>query len=337
MASSRGKPARQWLEMTLSDVLSVRAYAKVNLSLEVLGRRDDGFHDIISVVQTISLHDVVQCSLATRMTVDMTPAAVPAEENLATRAAKLLRRETRPRHRARLVIRKRIPVAAGLGGGSSDAAAALRALARLWSTGLERRSLARLAAAVGSDVPLFIIGGTVLACGRGDNVERLGIPRRFWLALACPPARLGDKTATLYGRLREEDWSDGRRAVALAEHLRAGGSPVSRGLANAFDRVACDAYPGFGQLRARLSQAACVPLQLSGSGPSLFALFATRAEAAAAAARMAELGVPCYVARNVSDSHVMSRSTVRRRGSPVVRRPSSVVRRRSSKGRRCTA
>jgi 4-diphosphocytidyl-2-C-methyl-D-erythritol kinase len=285
--------------------LRARAYAKVNLALEVLGRREDGYHEIVSVVQMISLHDVVECSPASAIDVRTEPPVVEPSENLVTRAAELLAREVGRPVGAEILVRKRIPLAAGLGGGSSDAATALLLLDRLWDIRLGRAELVRLAARLGSDVPFFLTGGAALVRGRGELVRPLPSPARFWLALACPLCPLPNKTRALYEALGPGDLGDGARTLVFAHHLRAGGSPAGEQLPNAFDRPADAVYPDFADLRCRLARAAGAPLRLTGAGPSLFALFATRPEAVAAGRRMARLGVPCHVACSVRGSRIL--------------------------------
>lgn len=285
--------------MSVGPLLRARAYAKLNLSLEVLGRREDGYHEIVSLVQTISLYDLVECAPARGIDVQTEPRLVEPAENLVTRAAELLAAVAGRSVGADILIRKRIPLAAGLGGGSSDAATALRLLDRFWATDLPPDELARLAGRLGSDVPLFLVGGTVLIRGRGEQVESLAVPAPFWLALACPSSPQPDKTRALYSALGPEDWSDGRRTLEHAERLASGASPIDAPFPNAFDRVATDVYPDFADLRRRLTAAAGRPLQLTGAGPSLFALFETRSAAAAAVRRMAQLGVRCHLARRV--------------------------------------
>jgi 4-diphosphocytidyl-2-C-methyl-D-erythritol kinase len=301
-------------------VLRVRAYAKVNLSLEVVGRRDDGFHELVSVVQTISLHDLVECAAAPTLQVATVPPLVAPDENLARRAAELLARETGRTPAAMLRIHKRIPVAAGLGGGSSDAAASLRLLDRLWATRRGQDTLVRLGAKLGSDVPLFLVGGTALMRGRGERIEPLRSVPPSWLALATPPppASLADKTRALYRALSSEDWGDGRQTLELADALRSGESAVGRRWPNSFDRAAASIYPGFAELRKRLADAARAPVQLSGAGPSLFALFASRAEAAAAAARMARLGVRTHVARSAARARITTRYSDANNGASIL-------------------
>ena len=289
--------------------LRASAYAKVNLGLEVLGRRPDGFHEIVSVTQTISLHDTIEASVDDALTVEMDPPLVPDEDNLVRRAASLLASTTNRPPAARILVRKRIPLAAGLGGGSSDAATTLRLLDRLWQTQLRWPQITAIAAELGSDVSLFLaLGGTCLIRGRGEIVEPLPRAATVWLALACPTYNSPDKTRALYRALDPSDWSDSRVTLALADRLRAGNWLVGADLVNAFDRAAAAVYPGFVELRAALAAAADVPVHLTGAGPSLFALFATRPDAESAAERMRRADVPVFVTRIVEPGRITQRA-----------------------------
>lgn len=280
--------------------LRTRAYAKINLGLGVLGKRPDGYHEIVSLVHTISLYDVVECSKADRLTVVTEPPLVGEEENLAGRAAHALARHAGRQPSVRLTIRKSVPLAAGLGGGSSDAAATLRLLKRLW--GLGQAGLMAVAASVGSDVPLFMRGGAALISRRGERVDPIPLGRTFWVALACPRFDVDEKTRALYAALTPEDWSDGSASARGAFDLNwAVGRPFEGArFPNAFDRPANRVYPGYADLRRQLEARAATPLSLTGAGPSLYALFDGQSAAAAAARRMAELDVPTYVARSVT-------------------------------------
>ena len=288
--------------------LTVRtsAYAKVNLALEVIGRRDDGLHEIVSVTQTIALHDTIEASESDTLRVEMEPPLVSPDENLVARAARLLASSARREPNAQILVRKRIPLAAGLGGGSSDAASTLRLLDRLWGTNLSADQLGALAATLGADVSLFLAGsGTALIRGRGEIVESLAPAPAVWLALACPDFDVPDKTRALYRALDPTDWTDGGATRALAECITLrtvipGGSLDNVTFVNTFDRAAGQVYPDFERLRAGLAEAAGVPIHLTGAGPSLFGLFATKRVAEVAARRMRRLGVPVIVSRTVA-------------------------------------
>jgi 4-diphosphocytidyl-2-C-methyl-D-erythritol kinase len=200
----------------------------------------------------------------------------------------------------RLHLTKRIPLAAGLGGGSSDAASTLRLLDRLWGTRLGARGLGPIAAALGSDVSLFLTGGACLIRGRGEQVERLPTVRSFWLVLVCPAVSPPDKTRALYRALQPFEWSDGAATLALADSIRAGRSLANAGLINSFDGAADRVYPQFSELRAHLQQLAGQPFHLTGAGPSLFALYSEAQAARAAAARIERADIHAHVARSIA-------------------------------------
>jgi 4-diphosphocytidyl-2-C-methyl-D-erythritol kinase len=281
-------------------ILSLRAYAKINLTLEVLGRRDDGYHEIVSVTQLISLADDLTLAPAADFTIEMTPPLVSAEENLVRRAAEAFTRDRNRPLTGRLSIAKRIPLAAGLGGGSSDAAAALRLFGKRWGHHASHSDLRQIAAAIGSDVPLFFGHGTSLIRGRGDVVERLPSPPTFWLALFVPSGSPPDKTRALYRALSPEDFTDGAAPAGLQRALSGLQPMTDAPLVNAFDRAAGRVYAGYADLRARLSSAISRPVRMTGAGPTLFAIFEDRAGAAGAVEQAAAIGVTALVAQSIA-------------------------------------
>ena len=190
--------------------LVVRAYAKLNLTLEVLGRRPDGYHEITSVLQTVSLADVLSFRPAPTLSLRCSDPTLVSEDNLALRAARLLGETTGCTQGAEVTLEKHIPVASGLGGGSADAAAALWALDRLWDLRLPETQLSTLAARLGSDVPFFLQGGTALAQGRGERVTQLPPAPEAWFLVVRPPLEIPTKTATLYGMLDQRHWTKGK-------------------------------------------------------------------------------------------------------------------------------
>jgi 4-diphosphocytidyl-2-C-methyl-D-erythritol kinase len=276
------------------------AYAKVNLGLEILGRRADGFHEIVSVTQTISLADTVEVAPAETLALEMTPPLVDDSDNLVVRAAEALAAHTGHSARGRLHLKKRIPLAAGLGGGSSDAATTLRLLDRLWETRLGPRGLGPVAAALGSDVSLFLVGGTSLIRGRGEHVEALPPVQPCWLVLVCPDSSPPDKTRALYRALQPSEWGDGSRTLALADAIRDGRPLVETALVNGFDRAADRVYPQFPELRTCLHELTGQRFHLTGAGPTLFGLFSEATAARHAARRLGHGGMPAHVARTVA-------------------------------------
>jgi 4-diphosphocytidyl-2-C-methyl-D-erythritol kinase len=276
--------------------LRLSAYAKVNLGLEILGRRPDGYHEVVSVTQTISLADTVEIRPGGAFEVEMRPALVDDEENLAGRAGHALALAAGVPPSGQLMVRKRIPLAAGLGGGSSDAAAALRLLDRAWRTDLGDARLSEIGGMLGSDVPLFIGGATNLIRGRGERVEPLPCPPTFWVVLVTPDGSPPDKTRAVYRALAPDDLSDGMRTLALADSLRAGQHVRDELLVNGFDRPADHVYAEFSSLRARLADVLQRPVHLTGAGPTLFAIYGQSDEARAAAREVQRRRVPATVA-----------------------------------------
>ena len=163
-----------------------RAYAKLNLTLEVIRKRDDGYHDLASIIQTVDLHDELEFVEGDGIEFECSDASLAGDGNLVMLTAKALRDKTGTSFGARIVLRKRIPVAAGLGGGSADAAATLRGLNRLWGLGMSEPELAQVGAEVGSDVPFLVSGGTGLVSGRGEVLERLPAPEIGRLVIVSP-------------------------------------------------------------------------------------------------------------------------------------------------------
>ena len=252
----------------------LRPAAKLNLSLEVLGRRADGYHELASVFQAIDLRDTLRILPGENLRLECAAPGLSGEGNLALRAACLLRAEAGVSAGACLRLEKGMPVAAGLGGGSADAAAALVGLARLWNLALPPGRLAELAARLGSDVPFFLGPPTALARGRGDELSPLPPPAAHW-AIVVRPAQCQpppDKTRRLYAALRPEDYRDGAATAALAEDLRAGRPLDPALLTNSFERAARELFPEVAEAEAALLAAGAEWVHLAGSGPCLYTL-----------------------------------------------------------------
>jgi 4-diphosphocytidyl-2-C-methyl-D-erythritol kinase len=257
----------------------VRAPAKVNLFLEVLNKRPDGYHEVATLMVAVSLYDTLvfkedhsgnvacQCNH---------PSLSTGPDNLVVRAAELLKHQTDCRQGALIRLRKRIPLAAGLAGGSTDAAATLAGLNCLWQLNLTCRDLAVLGARLGSDVPFFFATPAAWCTGRGENVEPLSLGRALWLVLVCPAVGLA--TAEVYRHLIPPGTTRDGKAICQAAkdgQIEAIGSLLH----NRLEEPARKLWTGLGDLKKRL--AACRPAGqlMSGSGSSLFALCRNRAEA----------------------------------------------------------
>lgn len=280
--------------------LAVKAYAKINLGLEIIGRRDDGFHELVTVLQTVSLYDEIAVVPGDALTLRCDRKGMGGERNLVWKAADLLQRESGTEQGAVIDLVKTIPVAAGLGGGSSDAAVALRSLNELWELGLDAPRLAELASHLGSDVPFFLQGGTALGTGRGEILEPLPTPEGQWLVIVSPDIRLPGKTPALYGRLDADDFTDGSATLKLADALRSGQALPEECMVNAFERVADDAFPGLDRHRAVMLKAGAEHVHLSGSGPSLFALVRNESGGVALRRRLGGLGYHGVVVQTVT-------------------------------------
>jgi 4-diphosphocytidyl-2-C-methyl-D-erythritol kinase len=317
-------------------MITAQAYAKINITFEVLGRRKDGYHDVASVIQEIDLKDDLKFELAPSLSIECDDAALRSSDNLVLKAARLLQQETAYKGGVKIILRKGIPVAAGLGGGSADAAATLIALNKLWKLKLSTESLVELAAALGSDVPYFIHGGTALAEGRGEKVTPLSSLPKSWVVLLNPSVPIPEpKTKAMYGALISSHYSDGevtKRVVSAIEHgvkrasfvaqpesyqspctgtaRRAPTSPMGGGIKrkrpaplfqmyNAFDAVAFEMYEGMEWYWKQFLSAGAPEVHLAGAGPTLFTLLSGRKQAEGIYRSLSDLGLETYIVQTV--------------------------------------
>ena len=264
----------------LTPMLTLNAYAKINLTLEVLGRRDDGYHDVATIMQTVDLHDTVRLTASDDISISCDDSALETPDNLAYRAAQLLRDESGYKGGAHISIDKAIPVSAGLGGGSSDAAATLNGLNDLWQLGMTTTQLETIAAKLGSDVPFLLKGGTAIGLGRGERIRRLPAADVQWLVVVTPDVRhageVPSKTAALYGMLTPSNYTRGFLTRKLEARIRGGGDVPAQFLFNVFDDVAFDAYPGLEHCWNTFTELGAREIHLSGSGPSMYTLMPRR-------------------------------------------------------------
>jgi 4-diphosphocytidyl-2-C-methyl-D-erythritol kinase len=260
--------------------LTVQAPAKVNLTLRVLGRRPDGYHDLESVVAAVTLFDVLEFSASDglHLTCDGLPVSA-GEDNLVLRAARLLRTESGTRAGARVRLEKRIPPGRGFGGGSADAAATLVALDALWGLGLAREDLARLGARLGSDVPFFFGSPVAILRGRGERLEAVQARSAWWLALAWPDYGLA--TVDVYAALdRLADSVNGRpEATAILEALEGPASGAAALIVNDLEGAARRVRLDRMDLRAVFRRSGAAAVGMTGSGSAYFALADTEGQA----------------------------------------------------------
>lgn len=285
---------------------SVRAPAKVNLYLEVLGRRGDGYHELWTVMQAVSLCDELTFAPRSDGRIEFRCSAegVPrGEENLVVRAARLLQERHAPARGADVTLRKRIPVGGGLGGGSTDAAVTLMALADLWKLRLPADELAALAGRLGSDVPFFIRGGTAVCEGRGERVRPVACPRPMHYVLVAP--RVHCSTSRVYAACGSAltGRGEGRRNVVKA--LNGGNAALlASSFRNDLQAPAFALYQDLQQLwediEAAKPQLGFEGTVLSGSGAGFLVAVGGQKQAGQVAARLAAtLGVPCWAVRSL--------------------------------------
>ncbi len=284
-------------------MISAVAPAKINWTLEVLGRRDDGYHDVRTVMQTVDLCDEVSVGTAEGLTIARNLDSYAADdEDIVLRGARAL--STAIGHEAEAAVRvtKRVPVAAGLGGGSSDGAATLRALDRLWKTDATDDRLLEVAAGLGSDVPFFLHGGTALAEGRGERITPLADVGATWLVILVPPLTMSEKTKRMYAALRPGDFTEGSHADAFLARLASGRSVADAPLFNAFGRAAYEAFDGLALFRDSLVQAGAPSVHVCGAGPALFCVANGESEARAIRSRVARVrrGEKLHVVRTLT-------------------------------------
>jgi len=273
-------------------VIITEAYAKINLTLEVLSKRSDGYHEIRSVMQSISLCDRLIFEDSLSLNFQCALSDWVAGKSLVNRAAELLMRHMGKQYGANVTLEKHIPLSSGLGGDSSDAAAVLCGLVRLWGVHVPTDDLMRLAAELGSDVPYFISGSTALARGRGDAVSALPHIHRTWLVLVFPNVKgPSSKTSTMYSLLRQEHFTQGGFTDTLVTRLISGAPIVSGDLFNVFENVAWDVFPNLEYHRMEFQRVAGMPVHLAGAGPTLFALFNNERHAAQTQRRLRDAGM----------------------------------------------
>ena len=284
------------------NVCFVRAYAKINLTLDILGRRADGYHELATVMQTVDLYDTL-CLTATsddRVSLICTTPELSNEENLAVRAAQLVRQHFALGQGIGIELHKCIPIAAGLGGGSSDAAAVLLALQQWWQLPLSSTELLNMAVTLGSDVPFFLTGGLALCEGRGEHVTTLAPcwPSSMrWLLLLKPAISVS--TAAVFRSLPVSDYTDGMHSRAICSALQARIMPRLEDLYNGLERSVLETYPEVARARGDLLNAGAPFVRLSGSGPTLFAPFSELACARTVQAQMQAQGYEIHLSRAI--------------------------------------
>ncbi|GFN33751.1 4-(cytidine 5'-diphospho)-2-C-methyl-D-erythritol kinase [Paenibacillus xylaniclasticus] len=259
-----------------------KAPAKINLLLDVLHKREDGFHEVEMIMTMVDLADRLEMEELQRDQIIISSQAgyIPLDEkNLAFQAAKLIKERYDVRKGVYIHLDKKIPVAAGLAGGSSDAAAALRGLNRLWGLGISDEELCVLGAELGSDVPFCVTGGTAIATGRGERLERIGNPPQCWVVLAKPPINVS--TADVYGRFRASEVKEHPSMKDMLSAIERGSfADMCGSLGNVLEEVTLKNYPEVLQLKESMQKLGAEGVLMSGSGPTVFGLVSKEAKLA---------------------------------------------------------
>ena len=273
-------------------MFTIEAPAKINLTLEVLGKRPDGYHEIRSVIQTLAFGDTLQISPAKEISFKSNLSGWSPEQSLVVKAVKLLKEATGCTKGVKIEITKRIPLMSGLGGDSSDAAAILRGLNQLWKLRLTPLKLQDMAQDLGSDVSFFLSGGTALMAGRGEKITPLTPMPHRWAILILPkvPALPG-KTKRLYNMLQPSYYTDGKITEKLVLTLKSGQGFTSSLLFNTFENVVFAHGEEPANYRDHILKIGAPDILLAGSGPTLFTLLEDKARAEDLTTRLMNQGI----------------------------------------------
>ena len=283
--------------------LRLNAYAKINLTLDVLGDRPDGYHDIETVLHTVELHDsIILREDGEGITLRCASPDVPPEtQNIVHRAAHLLKESFQIPRGVEIELTKHIPVSAGLGGGSSDAAVTLLGLAQMWKLRLDEGQLLELGGKIGSDVPFFLVGGAAVAMGRGERVRMLRPLPTTWVVIARPTIHVTSEWAYKaldHGAVRRHPNTPQVIKALQSEDART----VGQLLCNVFEDVVIAHYPIVGTVRDQMLAQHPLGVSLSGTGPAMFAMAANEAEAKEIGAALGALSdVEVFVTRTFAE------------------------------------
>jgi 4-diphosphocytidyl-2-C-methyl-D-erythritol kinase len=257
-----------------------KAPAKINLSLDVLHKRSDGYHEVEMVMTMVDLADRIEMQELSRDTIIISSQAgyIPLDEkNLAFQAARLIKDRYDVKQGVYIHLDKQIPVAAGLAGGSSDAAATLRGLNRLWNLNIPMEELQVLGAELGSDVPFCVTGGTAVARGRGEKLETIVSPPQCWVVLAKPPINVS--TSEIYGKLNAREIKHHPSTESVLNAIREKRfDQLCGSLGNVLEEVTLDLYPEVRHLKECMQRLGADGVLMSGSGPTVFGLVSKEAK-----------------------------------------------------------
>lgn len=277
-------------------MLTIEAPAKINLTLEVLGKRPDGYHEIRSVIQTINFCDSLKIAPGNDVRFKSTLPGWSPEKSLVAKAVKLLQEATGCTKGATIEIKKQIPLMSGLGSDSSDAAAVLRGLNQFWELGLSQDKLQGMTRELGSDVSFFLFGGTALMEGRGEKITPLPPLPHQWVILIIPDVPgLPGKTKRLYGMLQPSHYTNGLITEVVVADLKSGKGFTTSALFNTFENVVFTRGEELTDYRDHILKVGAPNVHLAGSGPSLFSLLNDKSQAEELLVRLKNQSMEAYL------------------------------------------
>lgn len=277
-------------------MLTIKSPAKINLTLEVLGKRPDGYHEIRSVIQTVSLCDTLRFEISGHVEIGSRTPGWSAERSLVSRAVRLIQDISGYVGGVHIEVEKRIPLMAGLGGDSSNAATVMLGLNKLWNLHLTQEKLLGLAPQLGSDVAFFLHGGTALMAGRGEIITPLPPLSHQYVILVNPAIpRLPGKTASIFARLKPEHYTDGQITRRLAEDLKSGVEFDANRMFNTFENVVFTRGAELTTYRSHIRKIGAPHAHLAGSGPAFFTLMKDNQQAEDLYIRLKNQGMETYL------------------------------------------
>ncbi len=282
--------------------LTVKSYAKINLCLRVLNKREDGYHEIFSVMQAIDLHDELTLHQAKKgIVIQCDHPHVPKDHNnLAHQAADLLFEETNLKGGVRIDIKKQIPVSAGLGGGSSNAAFTLKGVNRLFDLKLSSQRLHALASRIGSDVPFFLYSGQAVAKGRGERIVPTELYKDYWLVLVCPNVMIS--TQRVYQKVKIDLTRDGSVINLNLCDNKDDFFETLRQFDNDLEKVVIGGHTVIGQIKRILESSGAIKSCMSGSGPAVYGVFERKSQAEEVAKKLTPGDWQIFLTRPIAGS-----------------------------------
>ena len=274
------------------NLLAAKSFGKINITLEVIGRFPDGYHQIVSVMQAIELCDTLSFKLSFNQHINFIcdMPVIQTDENLVLKAARLLKEYSEHPYGADIHLEKIIPVSSGLGGGSSNAAVTLLSLNQLWDLNLNQDTLTMLAKKIGSDVAFFLNGPSCIAEQKGDTITQIKSVQPTNMVLVVPKIDLQEKTKNMYNLISTKDYTDGKLSFKTAKLIESGQLPTHYPMYNIFKKVAMESFPEISLAEKAMIESGASQVQLSGSGPSLFTFTKSTNESKRISEKLAALG-----------------------------------------------